>query len=100
MTSLLEKVMLAIGPLCLALESLMDITFTDNTCLTCIFRSREIGTSITDETSDYDVNHKIWIFLGHFKGKIVKMAVMMKCVTQVSFTRATRWVPLYLSKNT
>lgn len=68
MASLLEKVMVSLVPIFLALESHGDITF-ESRHPPSIFPLGGTETSSAGETTRNGVNHKSYIFLFHFSKK-------------------------------
>lgn len=63
-----------------------------------VFSLGGVGISPIDETSVNDVDREDQFFLENFRGKTVKLMVLMEDVAQISFTKAPWWTPLYLLK--
>lgn len=97
MASLLDKVMMALGYLSIGKSWRYYV------CSQHLPDKFPLGgdeTSPIGKTYAYGVNHKFWIFFIHFREKVVKMEVITKGLAQISFTKAPRWEPLYISKST
>lgn len=82
MEPLLEKTIMEYCPLCAALERVGILCLQH---LSGVFSFGGVGISLASKITNDDVDRDVWIFLGHFQEKMVKVVVIMEGVAHMCF---------------